>query len=432
MTGGKRRARRSPDLQHSAYAERLIARARELHEDDAFAPPEVRRGNAVSAAAAKAELAEGDRRSRHMVAAFAVVALAVAAFSLLLPYRGFDTMGSGGTIYAPKDVLDCYALWFQMHVLPLFDTSLSGHAAKMLADFNDAHPDVTYSFVMRRALATFIVVVCGLMLAVCGLLFQTAFRNPLAAPTSLGVSDGVTLGCVIFAMLGNDAIGDSPVLYLVLVYGLGAASVVAVLLLSRAISGGRTYNVLDMLLIGTVLCQLLGGCSGYVQNFIMDYTQWYNFYDVQQANDALQSDLVCAVVLVVAAITIVPALVLRFRFNLISFPDEEGRMMGVRANLLRMGALGIGSVMELAAIASIGQVAILSLAVPFLVRYMMPADFRSQLLGNALVGATVLLICFVLQHFATLGIISMPVGTIVSVFIVPFFVWMVAFGHGRW
>jgi hypothetical protein len=37
-----------------------------------------------------------------------------------------------------------------------------------------------------------------------------------------------------------------------------------------------------------------------------------------------------------------------------------------------------------------------------------------------------------IQHFATIGIITVPVGTIVSVLIIPFFVWVVALGRGRW
>ena len=63
---------------------------------------------------------------------------------------------------------------------------------------------------------------------------------------------------------------------------------------------------------------------------------------------------------------------------------------------------------------------------------MMPADFRWQFLGCALVGIVVLLACFVLQHWLVFGPVTMPIGTVVSVFIIPFFVWMVAFGKGRW
>lgn len=414
------------------YAARMIERARELRARDAFeAPPRIV-GDVVSAAQAKAETHAEGRLARRMALLFAVIAATIAAFSLCLPYYGIDAMGGAGVVYAPGDVLDCYALWFQMHVAPLFDNTLYNLTGLMLAEFSEVHDAAMYTLVMNRAMVTVVVVGCGIMLAVSGLLFQTAFRNPLATPSMLGVADGVTLGCIVFAMLGNSSITDDPTLYLLCVYGFGALAVAVVLLLSRGISGGARYNVFDMLLLGTVISQLLGGVNAFVQNFVMDYYTWQMFYDVQQAGNALRDPLVQAVIAVVFVITVVPALVLRFRLNLIAFNDDEGRMMGVRVGLLRGLALVLGSAMQLAAIASIGQVAMLSLAVPFVVRYLMPSDFRSQFLGNCLVGMAVLLTCVAIQHFAVIGIIMVPVGTIVSVFIVPFFVWMVAFGRGKW
>lgn len=427
MSGG----RRGPGGGRS-YADRIIARAKELRDSDAFAPPEPQDPGHVTAAEALASSKEASRRSRKWIAVFAIICAVVALFSLLLPYYGIDNMGAQGTVYAPSDVFDCYVLWFRMNVLPLFDPTLSNQVGAMYAEFQQGHPDVVYSLVMNRALVTLIAMGCGIMLAVSGLLFQTAFRNPLATPSMLGVSDGVTLGCIIYCMLGNASIGDNPTLYLVLVYGFGALAVVVVLFLSRGLTGGARYNVLDMLLLGTVICQLLSGVNGLVQNFVMDETAWYNFYDVQQAGNALLEPVVVGVVAVVFAVTFVVALLLRFKFNLIAFSDDEGTMMGVHSSALRIGALVLGSAMQLAAIASIGQVAMLSLAVPFLVRYMMPADFRSQFLGNCLVGMAMLLVCMALQQFTTVGIVTMPVGTIVSIVIVPFFVWMMAFGKGRW
>ena len=421
-----------PAPEAPSYIDRIIARAKELRDSDAFAPAEPRDPEHVSAAEALAASKASARQSRVWIVVFAVICAAVALFSLLLPYYGIDNMGAQGTIYAPADVFDCYVLWFRMNVLPLFDPTLANQTSAMYAEFAQSHPDGMYSLVMNRALVTVIVMGCGIMLAVSGLLFQTAFRNPLATPSMLGVSDGVTLGCIIYCMMGNASIGDNPTLYLVLVYGLGAAAVVVVLFLSRGLTGGERYNVLDMLLLGTVICQLLSGINNLIQNFIMDETAWFNFYDVQQAGNALLEPVIVGVVVVVFAITFVVALLYRFKFNLISFSDEEGTMMGVHAGALRAGALVLGSAMQLAAIASIGQVAMLSLAVPFLVRYMMPADFRSQFLGNCLVGMAMLLVCMALQQFATVGIVTMPVGTIVSIVIIPFFVWMMALGRGRW
>ncbi|MCD8199687.1 MAG: iron ABC transporter permease [Coriobacteriaceae bacterium] len=410
---------------------RIIARAKELHEDEAFAP--ARRGTlSVSAAEVKADVKRDAKHTRRLIVIFVVISVAVALFSLLLPYVGFDTMGVGLTIYPPSTVIDAYGLWFNMNVMPLFDATLSNRTGQMMAAFVETYGDGVYNYVINRVVVTFIVILCGVSLALSGLLFQTAFRNPLAAPSSLGVSDGMTLGCLIFTMMGFSTIAQNPTLYVLLTYGIGAGSVAVVLLVSRFFAGGARYNVLDMLLIGTVVSTFVGGVDSFVQNFQLSDSAWFAFFDIQQATDALLTPIVRNVAMIGFVVTFVPALILRFRLNLIAFPDEEGRMLGIRAGVLRVFALIIGAAMQLIAIVSIGQVAMLSLAVPFVVRYALPADFRSQFLGNALIGCTVLLIAVAIQHFAVFGIITMPVGTIVSIFIIPFFVWMVAFGKGGW
>ncbi len=415
------------------YADYMIARAKELHERDAFEPAPGMLGMGITAEKAKATTRAKARNAHALVITFVVAIVVIASVSLLLPYYGVDQMAQSTRIFSPGEVLSCYALWFQLHVLPLFDSSAAGNKGLLLTQFKDEHGTMMYSLVMRRATVTAVVVLCGIMLAVSGLIFQTSFRNPIATPSVLGVSDGVTVGVIIFVMLGNTSISVNPRLYVLLTYGCGALAVAVVLGLSRgATGGGRRYNILDMLLLGTVLAQLLGGISSYFQNFYFDENTYALFYMVLQSTNALQYPVVVATTVGVFAVTMVLALVWRFRFNLIAFNNEEGRLMGAHAGALRIGALVLGSVMQLAAITAIGQVAMISLAVPFLVRYMMPGDFRSQLLGNCLVGVTVLLACNAVQYFAIFGFITMPLGTIVSILIIPFFVWMVAFGRGGW
>ncbi len=411
-------------------ARNLIQAARKLQESNAFAAPQT-----AEAASAFSEVHASRIASVRSVRQTAVLGVllvvAISALSLCLPYYGVDTMGAGGVIYSPADVVDSYALWFQITVMPLFDGTIANHAGALLAAFELEHPTVIYQLVIQRGVVTLVVIACGILLAVSGMLFQTSFRNPLATPTALGVSDGVSIGVIIFAFLGYTSAADNMPLYLALVYGCGAAAVVFVIGVSRLVSG-RDFNVFDMLLLGTVVCQLLGGVVAYVSNFGMDLETWEHFYSIQQAGNVLAYPQTWLVVAVVFVVTLVPVVVMRFKLNLVSFSDEEGRLMGVRPRTLRALSLVLGSVMQLAAIASIGQVAMLSLAVPFLVRYLMPAEFRYQLLGNCILGTIVLLTCVAFQHFAIIGSVSVPVGTLVSVVVVPFFVWAVAIQSQKW
>ena len=51
----------------------------------------------------------------------------------------------------------------------------------------------------------------GASLAVSGLLLQTLFRNPLAGPSILGISDGANLGMALVMLLEGGAVGLSSV-----------------------------------------------------------------------------------------------------------------------------------------------------------------------------------------------------------------------------
>lgn len=415
-----------------AYARKLFERARDLSESDAFAPPPSGVGKAITPEAAREDIRQAKRKNRRMIIICSVVLVIIAAFSLHLPYYGSKWAGDGSVVYSTMDVLSCYKLWFQCTVMPLFDNTLYNQITSMQQGFDMS----MYGLLMNRAAATLVIVACGFMLAVSGLLFQASFRNPLAAPTMLGVSDGVSLGMIVFTFLGYTSVAANASMYLLCVYGCGVVVLLLVLVLSRFMAGGRKYSAMDMLLIGNVMSQLLGGVVSYITNFGMDLTTWNNFYEIQQGMGQMDEPLTWAVVLVVTVATMVPVFLLRFRFNLVSYSNEEQRMLGARPGLLRGAALALGCVMQLAAIASIGQVAMVSLAVPFLVRYMFRNEFRSQLLGNFLVGSVVLLLCAAIQVFAVFsnqwGSVGMPLGTIVAFVIMPFFVWMMALQKRGW
>ena len=406
-------------------SERLVQRARELHEQDAFAPAETGVGTRIGIEDVSRALADDRRSSRKTVVVFAVLLAVVALLSLPLNYYA----GGDPSVLTPQQLLDCYTLFFQANILPLFDPTAAARVEALKLSFGNGN---LYDAAMLRVALTGLTILCGFLLAASGMLFQSAFRNPLAAPSMLGVSDGVSLGYIIYVFLGFTQIQDTPEVFTLCIYGCGAATLVLVLLVSRFLSGGKTYNVMDMLLVGTVVAQLVSGIVTYITNFGIDLETWYKFYELQQSLDTPSYAVTYIACGIVAVVSLVPVIVLRFRLNLISFSDEEGRMLGARPALLRGVALACGALMQLAALASIGQVAMVGLAVPFLCRFLFAADFRHQLLGNFLVGSTALLVCQWVAHFVVIDGFAMPVGTVVGVVIMPFFVWMMALQRKGW
>lgn len=414
----------------AGYFRQVLERARDIRESDAFEAPPTRNGE-TSLVEVRREVRASNRRNLKVALVLVAATLVVIAFSLCLPFYGVDA-STTGEVYDPRGVADCWWTCVYLNVGPLFDGTINTHADEIMAALQARWPNITYSLVIDRGAATLAIIACGCLLAVSGMLFQTAFRNPIATPSMLGVSDGVTLGIIIYVLLGNLSMSSDPGLYMGLVYGCGVLTLVVVLLLSRVISGGRTYNVFDMLLIGTVITQILSGVNSHVTNFIMEPTTWDTFYDVQQGFDTLREPLTYQIVAIFTVLTLVPALLLRFRLNMLAFDDGDARLSGVRPGLLRAFALVLGSAMQLAAIASIGQVAMLSLVVPFLVRYLLPSDTRFQMVGNVFLGMIVLLVCYIAQHFIQFSGIPIAIGTIVGVLVVPLLLWMIALQRRGW
>lgn len=414
----------------NGYAARVIGRAKEIREANAF---EMRNEAKITAARIKADMRASSRRNTIVMCVLTLVTLIVLGFSLLLPFIDVKYAGDLlGVVYDPTSVIECWKTWFYVTIGPLFDSSIKTQTPSILAALSASIPGVEYDTVITRGAASLAIIACGCLLAVSGLLFQATFRNPLATPSMMGVTEGVTLGMIIYMVMGNSAMGNNPTLYFALVYISGVATLVFVLFGSRFISGGATYNVFDMLLVGTVVVQILSGFNNYYTNFLIDSTTWDYFYDLSQCYDTLREPVSYLVVAVGFVVTVLPAFLLRFRLNLVSFDDDEARMDGARPGVLRGVALVLGSIMQLVAVSAVGQVAMLSLVVPFLVRYLLPSDMRLQMVGNILLGSIVLLICFAIQHFVCVNEVPLSIGTAVGGVMVPLFVWIVALNKRGW
>ena len=107
-------------------------------------------------------------------------------------------------------------------------------------------------------------------------------------------------------------------------------------------------------------------------------------------------------------------------------------MLGSDAGRLRFAALMIGSVMVIGSLVAVGQVAVISLAVPYLSRMIFGAETRRQLVGNIFLGALVLLVCEDISAFIVVEANPMPVGTVASLAVMPFFVWLLAMQRRSW
>lgn len=290
-----------------------------------------------------------------------------------------------------------------------------------------------YYIIPQRLSIIGLTLLCGVLLSVSGMLFQNVFKNPIAGPGMLGVGSGVSVGVLILVLTqGIAGIGNVGLRY-GLCYGLGMLVLILVLGVGKLLSGRkRPINLINMLLMGSLLSQLIGVVMSYITLYVMDPETWLVYYTASQILNMDGSSLSWLTLGAASLLSLVPVFLLRFKLNTLAFSEEEAKVLGVNAGLLRAVALVCGSIMILAAQVQIGMVAMISLIVPFVARSVFGCEFKRQFAGNIVCGMLVLLICRNATDAIPFVGDGLAIGSLVSVVALPLFMWIMAKYRRGW
>jgi iron complex transport system permease protein len=192
------------------------------------------------------------------------------------------------------------------------------------APFRD-NVDAQIFFVARmpRVLAA---VVVGAALAASGVVLQALFRNPLAAPETLGVSSGAALGAILAITAGwTLTVGPfSPVPLASLAGALAAAALVYML----ASAPRRPLSTAVLLLAGVTLNAFISAVIMFVQ-YMADFTQSFRVlrWLVGDLDIGGYAPILAALPLLVMALAL--AAVIASRLNLLSVGTSAAATRGV-------------------------------------------------------------------------------------------------------
>lgn len=391
-----------------------------MQEEDAFElTPAALEGN-LGIEHTRRLYAEERRKTRVKYVAFGAALVVLTLFSLCLSSQ------HAATIYSPAAVVASIGEWFKLTFTFIFHNA---NYQKMYIETLTANP--TYSDTVMQMQVVFKYLACGALLALSGMLYQNAFKNPIAAPSMLGVTNGINAALLILVLqFGYEAVQHTNLYYVYSIIG-GMLVLILVMLGGKWISGNGRFNTVNMILMGTIVSQLLGVLMQYVQTAFMDEQAWDAFYLLQNAS-GIVGPWMYGTLIIGGVAALVPVVLFRFKLNLISFSDEETRLLGVDPTKLRILALTCGSIMILVAQLNAGQVAMISLVIPFVVRAVFGSEFRKQLGGNLLMGALVLLLCGDLSTLIVFDGLAVGLGPVVSIAAVPLFVWMMAIRQRSW
>ncbi len=238
--------------------------------------------------------------------------------------------------------------------------------------------------------------VAGAGLAVSGLQMQTVFRNPLAGPSVLGISNGASLGVALVVLmsgrLGGVALsrlgylGDVAMSIAAIV---GALAVMALIVwVARRVQSGVT-----LLIIGVMIGYLANAVIGVLKFFsneedIKAYVVWGLGSFARVSGDQMVLFVVLMAILLPLSMLLVKTM------NLLLLGDAYAKNLGL--NLGRARSLVILSSGVLVAIvtAYCGPIMFIGLAVPHLARALFrTSDHHILMPATLLTGAALALLC---------------------------------------
>ncbi|MDM9627908.1 Fe(3+)-hydroxamate ABC transporter permease FhuB [Rhizobium sp. S152] len=262
----------------------------------------------------------------------------------------------------------------------------------------------------------FVAILAGAALGLSGALFQQLLRNPIAEPSTLGVSAGAQLA-IVAATLFSPSLLDG---YRSLV-ALAGASAAAILVF--ALGWRRDLEPVTMVIGGLLVGMTAGALSAALTlsqgEYLMSLVTW-NGGSLSQQDWSVAGTL--AVELAVGGILTIflvrPLIVL-------SLGDSGARSLGVGLTFIRV-AVGVVAVGLAAAVAAaVGLVSFIGLAAPAIARGFGARRPGSILLAAPIAGALLLWLCdSLVQLFAAATSETFPTGAVTALVGGPLLLWL--------
>ena len=267
--------------------------------------------------------------------------------------------------------------------------------------------------------------VAGGGLAVSGLVMQTVLKNPLASPTTLGVSNAAVFGAnfaiiVVGAGAFHSTHGSwlsisNP--YLVSTFSFLSAIIAAgsILLLARL----KNLNASAIVLAGVAVSAIFQAGTTLIQYFASD-TQvasavYWTFGDLGRAS--YKTDLIMFIVVSVSTLFF---FLKRWDFSAMSGGIAYAKTLGVNTRFMTIMSLLLASLITSVTVSFLGIIGFVGLTAPQFMKRIVGDDYRFLLPSSFLAGALLLLISDILGRLPIFGT-SVPVGVVTSLIGGPVF-----------
>jgi iron complex transport system permease protein len=270
---------------------------------------------------------------------------------------------------------------------------------------------IFWSVRVPRVLLAFFV---GSVLSVCGSVYQSIFRNPLASPYTLGVSSGAAVGTTIVMMflssqfLSGNAVIIGGILGAIMTTGF-------VSFLGFSVKGDSQSR---LLLAGVILSFFLSSIVLFLQ-YIADFSEIFRMTRWLMGSLEVVGYHAVGIIAVISFFTLLISILKSDELGLIAIDAEFAKSKGVSVERTIFQLFSITSIAIGIVVTFCGPIGFVGIAVPYLARAVVGCHCRLQLILSYFLGGIVLLAC---DTFARVVIApaEIPVGVVTALIASPF------------
>lgn len=243
--------------------------------------------------------------------------------------------------------------------------------------------------------------IAGAMLGLSGAIFQQVLRNPLAEPTTLGVSSGAYLAAAV-ATLWWPVTATAYAEPIALLGGIAAIGLVF------ALAAGGGLSPLSLILAGLIVGLFAGVATSVLTLFHREaLTSAFIWASGSLVQDGWETTL--SLLPRFAAGLVVTGLMMR-PLQLLVLDEAGARGVGLKVGVMRVGALLLAVALAACVVSAVGLIGFIGLGAPLLARFAGARTFRQQIAWAPLTGAALLCLTDQLVQAASSPAIEWPTG----------------------
>jgi iron complex transport system permease protein len=303
---------------------------------------------------------------------------------------------------------------------------------KMLLGYN--LPEDEFIALWIRLRRIFVGAIVGALLGGAGAIAQAVFRNPLASPFTLGISQAAALGVAIALIAGYGGTVTQWFIqfarpYILPIAAFTLAIIQTVLILLLAYRAGLTPQAL--VLSSIALSFLYQAILAVLQYLVLNELQiaaivFWMFGDLGKAGNTE---------LLILATTFIPVtlayMLMNLDLDLIAIGDEIAYTSGLNPKKFRFFATAIAALGTALATCFVGVLAFLGLLAPHIARAIVGSSHRYLLPASMMISSILLIVADTFGRTA-LSPRTIPAGIVLSFLGAPLLIVLLLRGSRRW